>query len=128
MYQQIRFVLMKGCTYMVEESIEISSEDIFGLIAFSGDAKASYHAALHLLRENKVKEAEAEVAKANSILNEAHAIQTKFVTLEAQGKSARVGVLMVHAQDHLMNTILVKELLDHMMTMQKEINLLKGMN
>lgn len=46
---------MKGCTYMVEESIEISSEDIFGLIAFSGDAKASYHAALHLLRENKVK-------------------------------------------------------------------------
>ncbi|MEK4717313.1 PTS lactose/cellobiose transporter subunit IIA [Priestia sp. FSL W8-0524] len=115
---------------MVEESIEISSEDIFGLIAFSGDAKASYHAALHLLRENKVEEAEAEaeVVKANAILNEAHAIQTKFVTLEAQGKSARVGVLMVHAQDHLMNTILVKELLDHMMTMQKEINLLKGMN
>lgn len=113
---------------MVEEILEITPEDIFGLIALSGDAKASYHTALHLLRENKVDEAEAEVTKADSILNQAHAIQTKFVTLEAQGKSARVGVLMVHAQDHLMNTILVKELLDHMMHMQKEINALKGMN
>ncbi|MDX8292118.1 PTS lactose/cellobiose transporter subunit IIA [Metabacillus indicus] len=113
---------------MVEQAIEISPEDIFGLIAFSGDAKASYHAALHLLRENKIEEAEAEVAKGDSVLKEAHAIQTKFVTLEAQGKSAKVGVLMVHAQDHLMNTILVKELLEHMMAMQKEINNLKGMN
>ncbi|MBM7650409.1 cellobiose-specific phosphotransferase system component IIA [Bacillus ectoiniformans] len=111
-----------------ESMVEISPEDIFGLIALSGDAKASYHSALYLLRENKIDEAEAEVAKGHSMLYEAHAIQTKFITLEAQGKSAQVGVLMVHAQDHLMNTILVKELLDHMMNMQKEINLLKGMN
>ncbi len=35
---------------------------------------------------------------------------------------------MVHAQDHLMNTILVKEMLGYMMNMQNEINQLKGMD
>ncbi|WP_214731948.1 PTS lactose/cellobiose transporter subunit IIA [Exiguobacterium sp. s195] len=113
---------------MVSETIEISPEDIFGLIALSGEAKASYHQAMLLMQEGKKDEAEAAVVAGDATLKEAHAIQTKFVTLEAQGKSATVGVLMVHAQDHLMNTILVKEMLGYMINIQNEINELKGMN
>ena len=110
---------------MVSETIEITPKDIFGLIALSGDAKASYHHAMLLMQEGKAEEA---VKAGDATLKEAHAIQTKFVTLEAQGKTATVGVLMVHAQDHLMNTILVKEMLGYMMNMQNEINQLKGMD
>ncbi|MFS0762153.1 PTS lactose/cellobiose transporter subunit IIA [Peribacillus phoenicis] len=32
---------------------------------------------------------------------------------------------MIHAQDHLMNAILVKELLNNLILMQKDINALK---
>lgn len=113
---------------MVSETIEITPEDIFGLIALSGDAKASYHHAMLLMQEGKADEAAEAVKVGDATLKEAHAIQTKFVTLEAQGKTATVGVLMVHAQDHLMNTILVKEMLGYMMNMQNEINQLKGMD
>ena len=113
---------------MVSETIEITTEDIFGLIALSGDAKASYHHAMLLMQEGKVDEANEAVKTGDATLREAHSIQTKFVTLEAQGKTATVGVLMVHAQDHLMNTILVKEMLGYMMHMQNEINQLKGMD
>ncbi len=42
---------------MVSETIEISPEDIFGLIALSGDAKASYHQAMLLMQEGKKEEA-----------------------------------------------------------------------
>lgn len=98
---------------MVSETIDITPEDIFGLIALSGDAKASYHQAMLLMQEGKVAEANEAVKTGDATLKEAHGIQTKFVTLEAQGKTATVGVLMVHAQDHLMNTILVKEMLGY---------------
>lgn len=80
---------------MVSETIEITSEDIFGLIVLSGDAKASYHHAMLLMQEGKAEEAAEAVKAADATLKEAHAIQTKFVTLEAQGKTATVGVLMV---------------------------------
>lgn len=113
---------------MTSETIEITPEDIFGLIALAGDAKASYHQAMLLMQEGKVEEAQAAVTEGDATLKDAHSIQTKFVTLEAQGKTATVGVLMVHAQDHLMNTILVKEMLGYMMNMQNEINQLKGMD
>ncbi|WP_251130886.1 hypothetical protein [Exiguobacterium sp. s157] len=38
---------------MVSETIEITPKDIFGLIALSGDAKASYHHAMLLMQEKK---------------------------------------------------------------------------
>lgn len=113
---------------MVSETIEITPKDIFGLIALSGDAKASYHHAMLLMQEGKAEEAAEAVKAGDATLKESHAIQTKFVTLEAQGKTATIGVLMVHAQDQLMNTILVKEMLGYMMNMQNEINQLKGMD
>ncbi len=48
-----------------------------------------------LMQEGKAEEAAEAVKAGDATLKEAHAIQTKFVTLEAQGKTATVGVLMV---------------------------------
>ncbi|OEH91534.1 PTS lactose/cellobiose transporter subunit IIA [Bacillus solimangrovi] len=98
---------------------------IFGLIAGAGDAKSSFYQAMKLVQENKYEEAEELVKEAKASLVEAHKVQTSLITEEANGNQIEVGILMVHAQDHLMNAILVQELLDNLISMQKEINGLK---
>jgi len=56
---------------MVSETIEITPEDIFGLIALSGDAKASYHHAMLLMQEGKAEEAAEAVKAGDATLKEA---------------------------------------------------------
>ncbi|WP_019243334.1 MULTISPECIES: PTS lactose/cellobiose transporter subunit IIA [Bacillus] len=101
------------------------SMKIFGLIAGAGDAKSSFYQAINLVQEHKYEEAEALIKQGEASLNEAHKVQTSLITEEANGNKAEIGILMIHAQDHLMNAILVKELLGNLVSMQKEINTLK---
>lgn len=63
--------------------------------------------------------------KANESLMKAHNTQTKLIQEEARGNHVEINMLMVHAQDHIMGTMLAKELVENMMEMQKEINQLK---
>lgn len=105
---------------------QISVEDIFNIIVISGEAKSYLYEAFELVKAGEYEKSEELVQKANETLNQAHRVQTQLITLEAQGTKSEVGILMVHAQDHLMNCILTKELISHMIDMQKEINILKN--
>lgn len=104
---------------------EISIEQIFTMISLAGDAKGSLYEAFELVKNNQYSECEEKLQEANNTLTQAHRMQTDLITMEAQGVKSEVGVLMIHAQDHLMNAILTKELINNMISMQKEINELK---
>jgi cellobiose PTS system EIIA component len=43
-------------------------------------------------------------------LNEAHHIQTSLIQQEIRGEKVEISLLMIHAQDHLMNAITMKDL------------------
>ncbi len=89
---------------------------IMGLILNAGDAKQHSYKALHLTKEGKSEEADLEMKKADAALLEAHNLQTKFLTQEAQGNKIQMTALFVHSQDHLMTTMteinLIKEIID----------------
>ena len=104
---------------------EISSEDIFQIICIASEAKNYLHEAFNNVKSGSYKESEELLLKANETLNEAHKLQTKLITLEAQRVKTEIGILMIHAQDHLMNCVMMKELMVSMIEMQKEINSLK---
>ncbi|OPJ55657.1 PTS lactose/cellobiose transporter subunit IIA [Alkalithermobacter paradoxus] len=106
-------------------SQNISMEQIFTIIGLAGDAKSGFYQAFELIKNNEYEEAEKLIKEANETLTQAHRIQTELITLEAQGNKSEVGVILIHAQDHLMNAILTKELINHMISMQKQINELK---
>lgn len=104
---------------------EISPETIFGIIVTAGEAKSYLHEAFELAKNGEYEKSDEMLKKASETLVEAHKMQTEFITLEAQGIKSEVGILMVHAQDHLMNCILTKDLIVNMIDMQKQINELK---
>lgn len=64
--------------------------------------------------QQKIKQAEVEIGKA-------HKIQTTLIQQEAGGERQIVTLLLVHAQDHLMNAITVKDLAVEFIDLYKRI-------
>lgn len=85
------------------------------IIANSGEAKAHAFEALRTLREDKDFNKSREfLNKAKELVNEAHLSQTKLLTQSASDEGVTVDVLLVHAQDHLMTTMMAVELIEEM--------------
>lgn len=85
-------------------------EIIMNLIIFSGDARSYSMEAIQLAKEGKIEEAKELLGKAGEQLGEAHHSQTTLIQNEAAGNKAEVSLLLVHAQDHLMTTITLKDM------------------
>ncbi len=98
---------------------------IFQLIANSGSARSNIFEALDFAQNGDVEKSKELMEEAKKEILEAHKIQTSLIQNEAQGEGVEVNILMVHAQDHLMTSMLAKDLVEKMIYMQMEINNLK---
>jgi len=117
---------MGGIIIMTEKNTEEMNEQIiFKLISFSGEARSNIYEAYELVMNGEYEKAEEYLKKADKTILEAHSVQTSLIQKEAQGIHTDITLLMVHAQDHLMSTLLSKDLIKNMIHMQKEINELK---
>ncbi|WP_042349934.1 PTS lactose/cellobiose transporter subunit IIA [Bacillus massiliigorillae] len=93
----------------------------FQLILHSGNARSDIMEAMFLARQGKFEEAKQKVEAAKQELNEAHRTQTTLIQAEAKGIKNEVSILMVHAQDHLMTSITVKELAEEIIFLHEKM-------
>lgn len=100
----------------------------FQLILHSGNARSDVMEAMHLAREGKIEEAKQKVDAAKLELTEAHRTQTSLIQAEASGTKTEVSILMVHAQDHLMTSITVKELAEEIIFLHEKMAKEKASN
>ena len=90
---------------------DINIEEIsFQIILHGGDAKSHAMEAIMHAKSGDFQSAEESIEKANDALKEAHRFQTQLIHQEAQGQKTEIKVLLIHAQDHLMNAITVRDL------------------
>ncbi len=80
------------------------------LITYSGNAKSLAMEALQKARNNEIAASEELMKECEESLLHAHKVQTSLLVKEASGEKVELFLLMVHAQDHLMNAITVKDL------------------
>lgn len=99
---------------------------IINIIIEAGTANSMLQQAYLKMVEGNEKETEEMLEKANEALVKAHEAQTDLLREESEGNNSQVSLLMVHAQDHLMNAILCKQLITNLIDMQKQINELKN--
>jgi len=85
-------------------------EIVFQVILHGGNGRSSAMEAIAAAKQGDFSEARAKLTEASNALNEAHHIQTSLIQGEIRGERTEVTLLMVHAQDHLMNAITVKDL------------------
>ena len=91
----------------------------FEIVAYSGDARSKLLLAIEKAKTKQFNECQALIDQANECLNDAHRAQTELLQLEARGESLEIGFITVHAQDHLMTTILLKDIVKNLMDIYK---------
>lgn len=101
----------------MDENYELA---IMQLISCGGEARSLAIKAIRAAREEKFEEADSLIEKSIEKMNEAHQAQTELLFAEANNNTPMVSLLMVHAQDHVMNAITVKDLAIEMIAMMKK--------
>ncbi|MBA2876425.1 PTS lactose/cellobiose transporter subunit IIA [Thermaerobacillus caldiproteolyticus] len=85
-------------------------ETVFQLILHGGNGRSYAMEAIAAAKKGDFITARNHLQKASEELHAAHHVQTSLIQNEANGKRKEVTLLMIHAQDHLMNAITLKEL------------------
>ena len=89
------------------------------LIANAGDGRSCAFLGLAKAKEGKFDEADLLLKQSDDAIRVAHNAQTELLVAEASGTKQEVGLLMVHAQDHFMTSLLANELIKEMIVLYK---------
>tara|TARA_B100000965_G_C19470392_1_gene703811 strand:+ start:69 stop:398 length:330 start_codon:yes stop_codon:yes gene_type:complete len=98
------------------------------IIVNSGDSRSNAFKALRYAKIGDFDAAEKCLAEAKERALDAHRAQTELLQKEAAGDNMKVSLLMVHAQDHLMTSMLAKDLISEMIDLVKINNELRQSN
>ncbi|HEQ7717945.1 TPA: PTS lactose/cellobiose transporter subunit IIA [Streptococcus pyogenes] len=91
----------------------------FEIVAYAGDARSKFLEALKAAQEGDYAKAEELIAAGSDCLNDTHNAQTSLLQKEAAGDDLAYSVTLMHGQDHLMTTILLQDLMKHMIELYK---------
>ena len=83
----------------------------FEIVAYSGDARSTLLQLLKEARQGNFANVDALLADADENINLAHRSQTQILAAEASGDNMDMGFICVHGQDHLMTTILLRDVI-----------------
>lgn len=104
----------------------LNSEEIqmiaFTIILHSGNARTEIHHAFKAMREGEFDKAQQHLEASNEEILKAHRSQTELLQSYASGKKIEMEIIMVHAQDHLMNTMTLREVAIEMVYLSQQNN------
>ncbi|MGE7602625.1 PTS lactose/cellobiose transporter subunit IIA [Peribacillus sp. NPDC097675] len=92
----------------------------FQLVLHSGNARSFAMEALQEAKKKDFDGARQKIAEAESELLQAHKFQTQLIHAEAGGENFDIPIILIHAQDHLMTAMTLKDLAVEMIEMREE--------
>lgn len=95
---------------------------VMNLVVNSGNARSTAIEALRAAKESDFDQADKLMEEADQIILQGHKSQTEMIQAELNGQKIEVSLLMVHAQDHLMNAMTVMDLCREMIEILKKKN------
>lgn len=85
-------------------------ELVMNLVVEGGNARSLAMEAVQEAKNGNFEEADARLKECEEALTNAHNTQTEMIQSEIRGDHIPVMLLMVHAQDHLMDAMVVKDM------------------
>lgn len=105
-------------------------EVIMSIILNAGDARSKSLLALRAAKDGEFDKAEEYLKSAGESMVLAHKVQTDLIQQEVRGEKQEISLLMVHAQDHLMTAMAIKdmvvELVDYARSLNSMVNKKEG--
>lgn len=111
--------LQEGSETMVNESMDMIA---FQMISNVGSAKSLVMEALYAAREGQFSLAEEKLAEANQYFVAGHKVHASLIQQEASGNSVDFSLLFMHAEDQLISTETMTELVKELIEMYKRID------
>ncbi len=87
----------------------MNEELIMSIILYSGNARSRYMQALKISRAGEKKECQLLIDEARVEIEKAHVFQTKLIN-ENITQQSEINLLTIHAQDHLMTTMILRDI------------------
>ncbi|EAR57542.1 PTS system, cellobiose-specific IIA component [Photobacterium sp. SKA34] len=97
-------------------------EFVMSLIVQAGQTRSMLMTAIREAKNGNFDEADSLVKNASLSLKEAHQIQTKLIEYDEGEGKLPVHIVMVHAQDHLMNAVLMMDLATEIIDLRKTVS------
>ncbi|HCA7078124.1 TPA: PTS N,N'-diacetylchitobiose transporter subunit IIA [Citrobacter sedlakii] len=97
-------------------------EVVMGLIINSGQARSLAYAALKHAKQGDFAAAKTMMEQSRMALNEAHLVQTKLIEGDQGEGKMKVSLVLVHAQDHLMTSMLARELVSELIELHEKLS------
>ena len=88
----------------------VLEEAVMEIIVNAGQSRSLCFEALLAARQGNIDEAKSLLREADGYARQAHKMQTKLIEQDAGEARQPMTLIMVHAQDHLMNSLLAREL------------------
>lgn len=96
-------------------------EVVMGLIINSGQARSLAYAALKQAKQGDFATAKATMEQSRIALSEAHRVQTQLIESDEGEGKIKVSLVLVHAQDHLMTSMLARELIVELIELHEKV-------
>ena len=103
------------------DEVQALEEIVMGLIVNSGQARSLAFTALKQAKAGEFAKARNLMAASHQALNEAHQVQTQLIEADQGTGKTRVSLVLVHAQDHLMTSMLARELVTELIELHEKI-------
>ncbi|MGL4849182.1 MAG: PTS lactose/cellobiose transporter subunit IIA [Clostridium sp.] len=98
-------------------------EITLNLIMHSGEARSYSMEAIEAAKTGKGKLAKKLLQKSNERIGYAHLSQSTLMQKETSELDSRVSLLLVHAEDHLMTSMTLRDLANELVDLYLKINL-----
>jgi cellobiose PTS system EIIA component len=108
-----------------ERMMKMNKEELYNtsfmLILHSGNARSSAMEAIYEAKKGNFEAAAEKIVEADAEFVNAHKFQTQLISAESGGETFEVPILLVHAQDHLMTAMTLKDLAKEIIDLYKRL-------
>lgn len=103
----------------IKEEMQLAG---FQIIANVGTAKSMYLEAMEFARNKDYDKARALIEEGREVFGEAHKHHFELIAKESQGEDLPFSLILMHAEDQMLNTETIQILVSEMVTMYEMFN------
>ncbi|MEQ2026090.1 PTS lactose/cellobiose transporter subunit IIA [Xenorhabdus szentirmaii] len=102
-------------------------QQVIELLVHAGSARSSALMALQQAKEGSFQQAKRLMEESRQETRAAHVIQTKLIGMDEGCGKLPVNLITVHAQDHLMNAMVIQDLANHIIDLYQRLPVFGGL-
>lgn len=104
----------------MDESIDMESM-VMELIINAGEARSCAMQALYAAKAGRWNDVDQALAEASAATKRAHDTQTMLIGMDEGTGKIPVNLIMVHAQDHIMTSMLAREMIEELIEVHRQL-------